>query len=50
LESQKQTAPLQPCRFSYTLRWMSDTDKLSEEKVVSTRMGLDSSYANAANS
>jgi len=26
---------------------MSDTDRLSEEKVVSTRMGLDSSYANA---
>ena len=40
-------APLQPCRFGYTLRWMSDTGKLSEEKVVSTRMGLDSSYANA---
>ena len=40
-------APLQPCRFSYTLRWMSDTIKLSEEKVVSTRMGLDAGYANA---
>ena len=39
-------APLQPCRFSYTLRWMSDTDKLSDEKVVSTRMGLDSGYPN----
>ena len=33
--------PLQPCRYSYTLRWMNDTDKLSENKVVSTRMGLD---------
>jgi glucans biosynthesis protein len=26
---------------------MSDTGKLSEEKVVSTRVGLDSGYANA---
>ncbi|MFZ0826105.1 MAG: glucan biosynthesis protein G [Verrucomicrobiia bacterium] len=34
-------APLQPCRFSYTLRWMSDTGKLSENKVVATRVGLD---------
>ena len=33
--------PLQPCRFGYTLRWMGGADKLSENKVVSTRMGLD---------
>jgi periplasmic glucans biosynthesis protein len=34
-------APLQPCRFSYTQRWMSDTTRLSENKVVATRVGLD---------
>jgi glucans biosynthesis protein len=33
--------PLQPCRFGYTLRWMGGADKLSENKVVSTRVGLD---------
>jgi len=37
----EQPAPLQPCRFSYTLRWMSDAEKLSENRVVSTRVGLD---------
>jgi glucans biosynthesis protein len=36
-------APLQPYSFAYTLRWKSETDKLSENRVVSTRMGLDSS-------
>ena len=45
-DPKNEPAPLQPCRFSYTLRWMSDTDKLSDEKVVSTRMGLDSGNAN----
>ena len=39
-------APLQPCRFSYTLRWMSDAGKLSENKVVSTRVGLDTVGSN----
>ena len=34
--------PLQPCRFSYTLRWLTDADRLSDNKVVSTRVGLDS--------
>ena len=38
-------APLQPYRFGYALRWMRDTDKLSENKVVSTRLGLDSGCA-----
>jgi glucans biosynthesis protein len=36
-------APLQPFRFSYTLRWTRETDlKLSENKVVATRIGADS--------
>ena len=37
-------APLQPFRFSYTLCWRrGDADlKLSENRVVSTRIGLDS--------
>jgi len=35
--------PLQPYRLGYTLRWMSETDKLSNNRVVSTRVGLDSS-------
>jgi glucans biosynthesis protein len=36
-------APLQPFRFNYTLYWqMGDADtKLSENRVVSTRIGLD---------
>ncbi|HEY1716676.1 MAG TPA: glucan biosynthesis protein G [Verrucomicrobiae bacterium] len=35
-------APLQPYRFSYTLYWMSKNEmNLSEEKAVSTRIGLD---------
>jgi periplasmic glucans biosynthesis protein len=39
-------APLEPCRFNYTLRWMTNTDKLSENKVVATRMGLDAVDSN----
>jgi glucans biosynthesis protein len=40
-------APLQPFRFGYTLKWQtSDADvKLSENRVVSTRIGLDPSCA-----
>jgi len=40
-------APLQPFRFSYTLKWQTrDADvKLSENRVVSTRIGLDPSCA-----
>lgn len=35
-------APLQPYRFGYTLYWTRETDlKLSENKAVSTRTGLD---------
>lgn len=35
-------APLKPYRFGYTLYWGKDSDvKLSENRVVSTRMGLD---------
>ena len=39
-------APLQPFRFGYTLHWeMGDADvKLSENRVVSTRIGLDSQH------
>jgi len=40
-------APLKPFRFNYTLYWqMGDADiKLSENRVVSTRIGLDPSCA-----
>jgi periplasmic glucans biosynthesis protein len=40
-------APLQPFRFGYTLKWQTgDADiKLSENRVVSTRIGLDPSCA-----
>jgi glucans biosynthesis protein len=40
-------APLQPFRFGYTLKWQTrDADaKLSENQVVSTRIGLDPSCA-----
>jgi len=35
--------PLQPYRFGYTLKWTGETDmNLSSNKVVSTRIGLDS--------
>ena len=35
-------APLQPYRFGYTLYWTRENDlKLSENRVVSTRLGLD---------
>ena len=42
-------APLEPYRFSYTLRWQSGGAdfKLSENRVVSTRVGLDSQFPNA---
>ena len=42
-------APLEPYRFGYTLKWeMGDEDaKLSENKVVSTSIGLDSRFSNA---
>jgi len=41
-------APLQPYRFSYTLCWQSSGPdlKLSENRAVSTRVGLDLSFAN----
>jgi periplasmic glucans biosynthesis protein len=39
----KKPAPLQPYKFGYTLKWQSgDADiKLSENRAVSTRIGLD---------
>ena len=41
-------APLQPYRFSYTLCWQSSGAdlKLSGNRAVATRVGLDSSFAN----
>jgi len=39
--------PLQPCHFSYTVRWMGDKERLSENRVVSTRMGLDAVGSNS---
>jgi glucans biosynthesis protein len=39
-------APLKPFHFGYTLFWKLNTDDLSSNKVVSTRIGLDSRFAN----
>ena len=40
--------PLQPFRFGYTMKWTRETDlKLSPNKVVATRIGLDSRFAGA---
>ncbi len=33
--------PMQPSRFSYVLHWTRDTDKLSPNHVVATRLGVD---------
>jgi glucan biosynthesis protein len=42
LESGRQTAPLQPLKFGYTLYWTRETDQaFSSNVVVSTRVGLD---------
>jgi len=44
----KKPAPLEPFHFSYTLKWTRENDlKLSENKVVSTRIGPDSNFADA---
>jgi glucans biosynthesis protein len=44
-DPKKKPAPLQPFRFGYTLKWQThDADvRLSENRVVSTRIGLDPS-------
>ena len=40
-------APLQPMRFGYTLYWTREGDlKLSENRAVSTRVGLDTTVQN----
>jgi len=41
-------APLQPYHFSYTVRWQnSEADlKLSENRVIATRIGLDQQFPN----
>jgi glucans biosynthesis protein len=40
--------PLQPYRFGYTMKWTRETDlKLSVNKVVSTRIGLDGRFVGA---
>ena len=45
-------APMQPFRFGYTLYWESgEADmKLSENRVVATRIGLDARYSNTRGS
>ena len=41
-------APLQPFRFGYTMKWTRETDlKLSVDKVVATRIGLDGRFTGA---
>jgi len=41
-------APLQPYRFSYTMKWTRETDlKISYDKVVAMRIGLDTRFAGA---
>lgn len=46
-DPKKKPAPLQPYRFGYTLYWTRETDlKFSENKAVSTRIGLDLSIPN----
>jgi glucans biosynthesis protein len=40
-------APMQPFRFGYELLWTRETDfQLSDDRVVATRIGLDSNDAN----
>jgi periplasmic glucans biosynthesis protein len=48
-DPKKKPAPLQPYRFRYTLRWESgDADvRLSENRVVATRVGLVSNQSDA---
>ena len=48
-DPKKKPAPLQPFRFGYTLHWEGgETDvKLSENRVVSTRIGLDTQFEGA---
>ena len=40
-EPKEKPAPMQPSKFSYALHWSRETDKLSPNHVVATRMGLD---------
>jgi glucans biosynthesis protein len=41
-------APLQPFRFGYTMKWTRETDlKISANKVVATRLGLDAKFPGA---
>ncbi|HEU6447869.1 MAG TPA: glucan biosynthesis protein G [Verrucomicrobiae bacterium] len=44
----EQPAPLQPLRFGYTMFWQGagPDEKLSENRVISTRIGLDYHYSN----
>jgi len=47
-DPKKKPAPLEPYRFGYTLYWTMDTDsKLSENRVVATRIGVTSEYPGA---
>jgi glucans biosynthesis protein len=47
-DPRKKPAPLQPFRFGYTLHFTSETDlKISENKVVATRIGADDYFKGA---
>jgi glucans biosynthesis protein len=47
-DPKKKPAPLQPFRFGYTLHFMNESDlKISENKVVATRIGTDSYFPGA---
>jgi glucans biosynthesis protein len=47
-DPKQKPAPLQPFHFGYTMEWTRETDiKISENKVVSTRVGPDAQFAGA---
>ena len=43
-DPKKKPAPLEPFNFGYTLYWTTDEAKLSENRVVSTRCGVDDQH------
>lgn len=40
-EPKTKPAPLEPCRFAYTLHWLRDEQKLSPNRTLATRIGVD---------
>ena len=47
-DPRKKPDPLTPLRFGYTLKWTKETDiNLSENKVISTRIGPDAQFPGA---